>query len=145
MHKDRIWCVSKIETSEELAESLADYSWCCCCGFELGDFLWLNDATGGDGAQEYAVVRKPTFDDPNYRQVESITASWCTKEEILRYIDGVQGDTLSASSETGMVLKAKTTTEFLSALSGKVVRPQSRIVCPVIETPEQHESCSLCR
>lgn len=56
MHKNRRWCVANVDSAEELADKLANYSWCCCCGFELDGILWLNDATGVDGAQEYAVA-----------------------------------------------------------------------------------------
>lgn len=143
MHKDRVWCVAPVASAEELAEKLTQYSWCCCCGFELDGYLWLNDATGGDGAQEYACVRKPTTNDPQYRQVESITASWCTKLEMLRYIHDVQSGTTSAATSTGPVVVAKSAAEFSAALCGKE-KPQARIVHPTIETPKQHGRCHHC-
>ncbi len=107
LHKNRIWCVVPVETAEELAEKLTQYSWCCCNGFELDNYLWLNDATGADAAQEYACVRKPTAEDPHYRQVESITASWCTTQQMLRYIHDVQNDSTSTMTSSGPVVVAR--------------------------------------
>ena len=49
MHTERIWSVTPVTSQDELAEKLSQ-SWCCCTGFELDGFLWLNDATGPDGA-----------------------------------------------------------------------------------------------
>lgn len=143
MHEDRTWCVTKVETPEELAQKLTEYSWCCCNGFELDGYLWLNDATGADGAQEYAAVRKPTADDPHYRQVETITASWCSKAEMLRYIHDVQHGTASAAIDSGVVLVAKSAAELFSAL-GCGQQSKSPVVQPRIETPEQHKRCHHC-
>lgn len=72
MHETRRWTVRDVETPEELVRLLTEHDWTCCSGFRLGRFLWLNDATGPDGAQEYAVIDTTTG-----RQIESITVSWC--------------------------------------------------------------------
>jgi hypothetical protein len=47
----------------------------------LKGYLFLNDATCPDGAQEYAVVKERTGG-----QVESITFSWCTYYRALELI-----------------------------------------------------------
>lgn len=143
MHKDRVWCVAPVESAAELANKLSQYSWCCCCGFELGDYLWLNDATGGDGAQEYAAVRKPTADDPHHRQVESITASWCSERQMLAYIKSIHGDEPPPLAASGPVVIARTKHEFLAALGSKE-RPEGHVVHPTIETPQEHGRCPLC-
>lgn len=143
MHENRVWCVVPVKTAEELAEKLTQHTWCCCSGFELEGYLWLNDATGPDGAQEYAVVRKPTADDPHYRQVESITASWCTEPQFLRYIREVQSGTPSDAVDSGPVVVARSVAE-LSAALGSQQRPQGYVVQPTLETPEQHGRCPHC-
>ena len=71
-HDRRTWCVSPVETPEELAEKLTEHSWCICTGFEIQGYLFLNDATSEDGAQEYAVVRRPTKDGEPFLQVEKM-------------------------------------------------------------------------
>ena len=43
----------------------------------------MNDSTCEDGAQEYAVFREPSGSLELYRQVESITFSWCSYEQAL--------------------------------------------------------------
>ena len=143
MHKNRVWCVAPVVTAEELAEKLTQYTWCCCNGFELDGYLWLNDATSPDGAQEYAVVRKPTAADPHYSQVESITASWCTNLQMLRYIREVQSGAASPAIDSGPVIVARSVAELSAALGGEQ-RPPSNIFHPTLETPEQHGRCPHC-
>lgn len=82
MHRSRRWGVTR-RTTEELAELLSSSTWCLCTGIETdGGSIWLNDATSEDGAQEYAVLR---LLDGKWRQVESITVSWCSTEKLLEY------------------------------------------------------------
>lgn len=58
MHKGRIYGEpAVIGSAGELAEKLTQYDWTTCSAWKLGPLLFLNDATGGDGAQEYAVLR----------------------------------------------------------------------------------------
>ena len=73
MHKKRRWCVGPVENAEALAEKLTQHSWTLCTGFELLGYLFLNDATSEDGAQEYAVVRRPAEPGQPWIQVESVT------------------------------------------------------------------------
>jgi hypothetical protein len=143
MHKNRVWCIAPVATAEELAEKLTQHTWCCCTGFDLDGYLWLNDATCEDGAQEYAVVRKPTADDPHYSQVESITASWCSMLQLLRYIQDVQSGTAATEIAAGPVVVAKSIADLSVAL-GVNDQPPAYVVCPRIETPEQHGRCRHC-
>jgi len=57
-HDTRHWCVSQVESIDELVDKLGNYNWCCCSDFQINNVLWLNDATGEDGAQEYAVYAR---------------------------------------------------------------------------------------
>lgn len=143
LHRNRAWCVAKVETAEQLADKLSEHTWCGCNGFELDNYLWLNDSTGPDNAQEYAVVQEPTDNDPEYRQVESITVSWCTKQELLAYIKSIHGDYPPPLMEAGPVVVARTKHEFLVALGSKQ-RPAGHVVHPTLETPQEHGRCPLC-
>lgn len=103
--------VKTIETAEELAQKLTQYNWCGCVGFRLRGYLFLNDSTGPDSAQEFAVVRESDM-----RQVESITFGWCRQDEALRYIQQ------SIAGEFDHVMSAP-------------VDPK------IIQTPDKHRCC----
>jgi hypothetical protein len=119
MHKNRTWCVEPATTPEALASNLATRSWCCCAGFEIGQYVFLNDATSEDGAQEYAVLKKPTKEGELYVQIESVTASWINEERLLEFI--------------------------CRTLAGENDQVDWAIpVSPRIESAEQHERCHLC-
>ena len=115
-HENRVWSVGSVESAEELAKKLTSMTWCCCNGFSIGDYLWLNDATCPDGAQEYAVLKR---DSGKLVQIESITFSWCEDEEALRYIR----DTLAGKDDLNSFRKE---------------------VDPVLQTPAEHGSCGHC-
>lgn len=83
LHRNRIWTIADAVDAASLAEQLTQSTWCCCNGFRLGGYLFVNDATGPDGAQEYAAL-KPQGED--YVQVESLTFSWMTRETALDII-----------------------------------------------------------
>ena len=83
LHHTRIWTIATVETTELLAEQLTQYSWCCCNGFRLGEYLFVNDATGPDGAQEYAALKSCG---DHYVQIESLTFSWMNNERALDII-----------------------------------------------------------
>jgi hypothetical protein len=118
LHKNRRWTVASVGTAEELAEKVSQHTWCCCNGFELNGYWFLNDATGGDGAQEYAVV-KVLGPDGTPSQIESITFGWCTYDRALQYIQEVlRGDYDKAD--------------------------WARPVNPAVESPEQHGRCGHC-
>jgi len=86
MHERRSFCVGPAKSAEDLAKKLTGQTWTLCTGFRLGGYLFLNDATHEDGAQEYAVFREPRGPLEMYRQVESITMSWCSYDKALGYI-----------------------------------------------------------
>ena len=79
MHENRVWCVSEVATAEELVRLLTETTWCCCTGFQIGSYLFLNDSTSPDGAQEYAVCKR--LDDGGLIQIESITFGWCDEAQ----------------------------------------------------------------
>lgn len=60
-HSKRRWRVEKVSTAEELAENLTGMSQTTCQGFQCQDLIWLNDSTGPDGNQVWAVVRQGTL------------------------------------------------------------------------------------
>ncbi len=118
MHSDRIWCVVPASSAEELARNLTEGTWTCCSAFELGGYLWLNDSTCPDGAQEYAVLKRVG---PQGRpiQVESITFSWCSFADALEYIQR----TLRGEDDRS---------EF------------AREVSAVLQSPAEHGRCCHC-
>ena len=85
MHNDRTWCLTPAESAEDLARKLTETTWCCCTAFAIGRYLWLNDATSPDGGQEYAVLLRKEGDG-SFLQIESITFSWCSYDEALRFV-----------------------------------------------------------
>lgn len=101
MHDRRIFSATTVESAEELARTLTEHTWTLCSGFRLGRYLFLNDSTSEDGAQEYAVFREPEGSLELYRQVESITYSWCSYEQALGYVRRVlKGEFDGAGLET---------------------------------------------
>ena len=88
MHRNRRWMVSIVESPEKLAEMLTQCSWTLCAGFTVAgheEYLFLNDATCEDGAQEFAAI-KGGLSAESRSQVESITFSWCDEATALGYI-----------------------------------------------------------
>jgi hypothetical protein len=87
MHENRVFCLAVVDTDEELAEKLIDFTWCRCAAFQLRaspDTLFLNDSTSPDGIQEYAVLRCV---EGSWFQVESITFGWIKSlEDAARYV-----------------------------------------------------------
>ena len=60
LHADRVWSISELSSEEELAKNLSETTWCCCQAFRISGhphYVWLNDSTSEDGAQEYAVCQ----------------------------------------------------------------------------------------
>jgi hypothetical protein len=117
MHDSRTWCVGPIETAEELARKLTEMTWTLCTGFELQGYLFLNDSTSEDGAQEFGVVKR--LPDGSYLQVESITFGWLDEVRALASIRrSLQGEFDDK--------------EFAHA------------VTPRLQTPQEHGRCPLC-
>lgn len=121
MHKHRTWVVSHFHEPEEVAHQLAEHTWCACKAFGLADYVLLNDSTGPDGAQEYAIVKRIPQGDGTfaYRQIESITASWMSEERIVEFL-------------TRMIAGEIDDVEWAFD------------VTPTLETKEQHGRCHLC-
>jgi hypothetical protein len=116
LHSKRIWMIVPAEGPESLAEQLTQHTWCGCNGFELGGYLFVNDATCADGAQEYGVLRRQ---ESHYVQIESVTFSWMTAERALALIRRVLAGEFDQESY-GVVDASR------------------------IETPQQHGRCHLC-
>ena len=88
LHKKRIWSLTQIDSAEELAIKLFQVTWTGCQAFLLNQFIFANDSTSADGAQEYAVLR-PSSSSECLEQIESITFSWCSESrslELIRFI-----------------------------------------------------------
>lgn len=120
MHAKRRWCLSSVESPQALAKMLTERTWTLCSGFFVAghpDYLFLNDATIEDGAGEYGIVRR--LPDGTFRQIESITFSWCDAEKAQHYIDDALAGTYDAS-------------DF------------AHPVQPRLDTPDQHRRCHLC-
>lgn len=116
-HSKRVWCVSPVASAEELAKKLTEMTWCCCTGFQIGSYLWLNDSTCPDGAQEFAVVK--AVDTDTWIQLESITFGWCDETTALEYIR----HTLAGGDDHHSFRRA---------------------VDPVLQTPADHSRCPHC-
>ena len=86
-HSKRKWSIHTATSAEELAKSLTDSTWTCCQAFQLGDYLFANDATCADGAQEYGVLKPQS--ESHWVQIESITFSWCSFESALKLIQQI--------------------------------------------------------
>ena len=75
LHTSRRWSVASVQDIPDLANRLHGMTYCTCAGFRLpGGSMLLNDSTGPDGAQEYAVISS------DGRQVESLTVGWIEAE-----------------------------------------------------------------
>ncbi len=87
-HTKRKWSVGQAESVEDLADKLSGgRTWTSCTAFRLAGYLFVNDQTCEDGAGEWGVLSAA-----NVRvQVESITFSWCDREQALRYIQQCLG------------------------------------------------------
>jgi hypothetical protein len=118
MHTTRVWSVDPVASAEELARKLTESTWCCCTGFSLGGYVWLNDATSPDGAQEYAII-KLCAGEVRPQQIESITFSWCNYERALELIQRtLQGD----YDDSDFTVE----------------------VSPTLQSPEKHGRCPHC-
>jgi hypothetical protein len=114
MHRQRRWTIADVADPAELAEQLTTRTWCSCQGWRHAGYLYLNDATGEDGAQEYGVVKEATL-----LQVESITFGWIDATRALGYIAQIGAGA------------------FDDGRYDLIHRSQ-------IETAEQHSRCPLC-
>lgn len=86
LHRNRIWTVHEVESSEELSKQLVGHSWTLCTGFYVSgynEYVFVNDATSEDALQEYAVLKRVGT---TFHQIESVTVSWCSDSELLELI-----------------------------------------------------------
>ena len=79
-YEHRAYQLRDAQTADELAGLLTEHTWTLCAAFRLGELVFVNDASCEDGAQEYAVLRAG-------RQIESLTCSWATREQLRSVID----------------------------------------------------------
>jgi hypothetical protein len=93
-HKKRNHSLGVVTSFAELASKLTRQTWTPCSGFVCGSLTLLNDSTSADGAQEYAVIRAG-------RQIESLTCSWMSAEELQRALERL--DTGKAGVDMGHV------------------------------------------
>lgn len=79
MHHNRRYSVREVSTVEELTEKLTQADWCGCNAFKIGEFIFANDSTSADGAQEYGVIW-------DGKQIESLTVSWMSPEQFTEQV-----------------------------------------------------------
>lgn len=80
MHRSRVWGVTQSDAIDELTNS----TWTLCAAFETpAGTIWANDSTNVNALQEYGVLRRQGDD---WRQVETITVSWCKPAEMREFI-----------------------------------------------------------
>lgn len=116
LHHNRNWTIAVAESAEHLAEQLTQHTWCGCNGCSLGGYLFVNDTTSADGAQEFGVLRKSGG---QYVQIKSLTFSWMDQTKALDII--------------GRVLAG----DFSHERYGVVDTHR-------IQTPAEHGCCHLC-
>jgi hypothetical protein len=116
-HKDRVWCVTAVAGADDLVEKLLKTTWTLCTGFRLGKYLFLNDSTGEDRAQEFAVVLD--LGEGQYRQLESWTVGWMEPALLVEHVVDCLAGTLD---------------------NLKWAHP----VSPTLQTPQEHGRCHLC-
>lgn len=103
MHKKRVYRVvdklygQPFSTPAELARILTEHDWCTCNGFRLGHLVFLNDSTGPDGAQEYAV-----FDERSGKQIESLTVSWMKTDALTKTIERLLSEGTPDTWQSGL-------------------------------------------
>ena len=93
MYKQRPHKVCPIADLATLVDKLANHTWTTCSAFSWRSLTLLNDSTGPDGAQEYAVIR-------DGKQIESLTVSWMKPAELaalLEQYDRGEGAAMNAA------------------------------------------------
>lgn len=118
LHEIRVWSVTTVQSPEHLAQMLTEFTWCCCNAFRLQGYIFANDATSADGAQEYAVLRTAA-EASELVQIESITFSWCSPEKAMELIQSVVAGRYDAEC-------------------------YDRITATRFETPGEHGVCGHC-
>jgi hypothetical protein len=117
----RLFVSGCLANAEELAQKLSGETWCCCQAFRIAGhprYVWLNDSTSEDGAQEYAACRVGLAKG-DVHQLESITFGWCDYETSLRYLR----ETIDGKDDNN---------------------EWARSVNPILQSPEEHGRCGFC-
>ncbi len=121
LHSKRIWRLVAVESPEMLAQKLTQITWTGCSAMELRGYLFANDSTSPDGAQEYAIL-KPHGSGRELVQIESVTFSWCREDRALELIRQIcAGEFDAFASEYGRVAWSR------------------------FQTAAEHGFCGLCR
>ena len=116
LHSKRLWSITPAENADCLAKQLTQYTWCGCSGFRLGNYVFVNDTTCADGAQEFGVLREQA---DGFIQIESLTFSWMAEKDARTIIRRVLAGEFD-NEQYGMVDASR------------------------LQTPEQHGRCHQC-
>lgn len=117
LHPDRVWCLTQVDSCEDLASKLTEYSWTCCTAFALQNYLWLNDSPCAGELEEYAVVKRASPAGPML-YIARVDFEWCSYQA-----------TFSTIRQT---LRGKLDSQRIAEL-----------VSPHLEIPAEH-ACSHC-
>jgi hypothetical protein len=87
-YESRPHAIAALDDAGELAEKLFEMTWCGCQVFNLGGILFVNDSTGPDGAQSYAVLVTHQADAPaGGVEIDNLTVGWMQSvEDVLEAI-----------------------------------------------------------
>ena len=84
IHHDRVYGVEDVRDVKTLANKLFHYTWTGCTGYQLGEYLFLNDSFDLNGIQEFAVLK---IEDGELIHIETIAISnWSFKEHHLELV-----------------------------------------------------------
>ena len=83
LHRNRRFVLANVAQAADLLQKFKGpvTTWTLCTGWRYQGWLWLNDSTSENAAQEYAVVREADM-----VQWESITVSWASPDFLRKFI-----------------------------------------------------------
>lgn len=81
IHEKRKFSVKEYDDLDGMCQDITSTTWCLCNSFKYKGLFFFNDSFSEDGAGEYAV-----YDEKSGKQIESITASWCTAEDFKKHV-----------------------------------------------------------
>ena len=85
LHQTRNWAITPIEDLAAAAEGLSEHHYGLTAAFRTpAGTVWANDSITEGSLQEYAVLRPDGHG--RYRQVETITVSWCSAAKLCDYL-----------------------------------------------------------
>ena len=95
IHNKRQWGVIVIETIEELAANLTEWTWQSCMGMDFENYLFLNDSISKNADQFYSVVLRVQND--SYKEIVRLSTQSkdydTTFRDIGKIIDGTFDNT----------------------------------------------------